>query len=122
MFGFGRAQQAEYMYNLKPFSTISHFIQFDNFNTKTSIINLFWNIGVFIPFGILMPMILKLRLYKLFVVFLCILFVLELIQLISRRGSLDIDDFILNSIGFFIGYGIYRTIALRVNSSRGGIA
>lgn len=41
LFGFGRTPQNEYMYNLKPFSTISHFIQSDSSNSKTWIINLF---------------------------------------------------------------------------------
>jgi len=36
---------------------------------------------------------------------------LELTQLLSKRGSLDVDDVILNSLGFLIGYGIYKAIA-----------
>ncbi|WP_162879256.1 VanZ family protein, partial [Paraliobacillus quinghaiensis] len=38
-----------------------------------------------------------------------ILFSLEFIQVISRRGSFDIDDFILNILGALIGFCIWRT-------------
>ncbi|WP_258881661.1 VanZ family protein [Paenibacillus sp. sptzw28] len=36
------------------------------------------------------------------------LLILELMQLILRRGSFDIDDVLLNTIGAVIGYTVYR--------------
>ncbi|WP_233355016.1 VanZ family protein [Paenibacillus sp. JZ16] len=42
--------------------------------------------------------------------FLTGLFVLEMTQLITRRGSLDVDDFILNSVGVTLGYGLIGVI------------
>ena len=108
LFGFGRTPHKEYMYNLKPFSTISHFLQTDNFNTKTWVINLLGNIGVFIPFGILLPMIIRRGFIIVSILFFLGLFILESIQLVSKRGSFDVDDFILNYIGFLIGYWIIK--------------
>ncbi len=105
LFGFGRTPQTEYMYNLKPFSTVRYFMRTYDLSTRTWSINL---IGVFVPFGVLLPMIFKKSLSKIFIIFLGGLFVLESMQLLTRRGSFDIDDFILNSIGFLIGYLIYR--------------
>jgi len=35
---------------------------------------------------------------------------IELIQLITRKGYFEIDDIIHNTIGFFIGYLVYRLI------------
>jgi glycopeptide antibiotics resistance protein len=110
IFGFGRGVGSVYMYNLKPFSTIEHFIDFDKFNTRTWVINLIGNIGVFIPFGVLIPMTFKMKYTKSLVIFLVGIFILEFSQLISRRGSFDVDDFILNTIGFTFGYGLYKLL------------
>lgn len=120
--GFGRINHPEFMYNLKPFFTISNFLQFDKFNRNIWIVNIFGNIGVFVPFGLLLPMALGGKMRKSFIIFLSGLLVLEFIQLLSRRGSFDIDDFILNSLGFVIGYGIYKILAMWVKSRRGDIA
>jgi len=106
MFGFGRIPHSEYMYNLKPFSTIRLYLQTDHFNTRTWVINLLGNVGVFIPFGILLPLIIQSKIVRTFIIFLFGLLILETLQLLTMRGSLDIDDIILNSLGFFIGYWI----------------
>lgn len=49
---------------------------------------------------------------KSLVIFLAGLFILEFSQLISRRGSFDVDDFILNTIGFTFGYEIYKLLRI----------
>lgn len=49
---------------------------------------------------------------KSLVIFLAGLFILEFSQLISRRGSFDVDDFILNTIGFTFGYAIYKLLRI----------
>lgn len=113
LFGFGRTPQQDYMYNLSPFATIGQFLQFGQFATKVWVINLFGNIGVFVPFGVLMPAIFRMKPLKVYGLFLVGLITLELTQLLSRRGSLDVDDVILNSLGFFIGYGIFKICTLR---------
>lgn len=107
LFGFGRYPYTDYSYNLVPFATIRHFLNIDQFNTNTWVINLFGNIGVFIPFGILLPAACLKQGLKAYGIFLIALIALELAQLISKRGSLDIDDILLNSLGFLIGYLIY---------------
>lgn len=111
LFGFGRAPQDEYMYNLQPFFTIGQFLQMSHSASKAWIINLLGNIGVFVPFGVLMPVVFRMKPLKVYALFLVGLITLELTQLLSRRGSLDVDDVILNSLGFFIGYGIYKAAA-----------
>lgn len=107
LFGFGRFPSSSFNYNLVPFATIKHFLDIEHLRTRIGIINLLGNIGMFIPFGILLPFAgwkKAMRAYGIFLAGLCIL---ELAQLISRRGSLDIDDIILNSLGFWLGYSIY---------------
>lgn len=107
IWGFARMTQSEYMYNLTPFSTIKHFIQIDSFNTKTWIINLVGNIGVFIPFGILIPLVFGVRFIKLLIINFVGLLILETTQLVTRKGSFDVDDFLLNTVGVIIGYLLF---------------
>lgn len=111
LLGFGRrTTYPNYMYNLKPFDTIRHFMQFEQFNTEIWVVNLLGNIGVFIPFGFLLPLIFEKKLRKSLLIFLLEISVLELLQLITRRGTFDVDDFILNTLGFFIGFGVFNLL------------
>ena len=73
-----------------------------------AIINLLGNIIGFIPFGILLPLLLKrARTFKRFFFYaISGIVLIELIQLFTLRGSCDIDDLILNMLGSFIGYTI----------------
>lgn len=107
IWGFGRGVQADYMFNLRPLHTIGSYLRIDDVDTSTWVINLIGNIGVFVPFGVLIPLIWGGRLLKGWGSFIVVVFILETTQLVTRRGSFDIDDFILNSLGFLIGYGVY---------------
>ena len=110
-FGFGRVPSIDYSYNLAPFATIRHFLLDNDVQLQQRIINLVGNIAVFVPFGLLLPFLFeKRKCSKSFALFLSCLFVLETLQLLSRRGNFDVDDFLLNSIGFMIGYGINTII------------
>ena len=99
-------------YNLQPFKTIMLYINnFNSINLDTVIINLVGNIVVFIPLGILLPILFK-RMRKFTVLFLtCTLLIsiAEILQLLFRIGSLDIDDLILNLVGCIIGFMLYTT-------------
>jgi len=118
LFGFGRASQSSYSYNLMPFITIKHYLT--STNKASALINVLGNIGVFIPFGLLLPSIGLRKGLKAYGVFLAGLIILELVQLVSRRGSLDVDDLLLNSLGFWIGYGGYHLITHKLVSNKGG--
>jgi glycopeptide antibiotics resistance protein len=109
-FGFGRVPGIDYSYNLTPFATINHFLLDNNIQLQQRLINLVGNIAVFVPFGLLLPFLFEKRKYwKSFASFLSGLFVLETLQLLSKRGNFDIDDFLLNTIGFIIGYCIFQS-------------
>jgi len=111
-FGFGREYdaQAAYRYNLVPFHTITDFALMRVGGRIDQWINLFGNVAVFIPFGLGIPFIKPYTLYSLLLRFgLCILIV-EMVQMLSKRGTFDIDDVILNSIGVTIGWCLWRYI------------
>ncbi|MDR1324953.1 MAG: VanZ family protein [Treponema sp.] len=109
-FGFGRQAQTEYRYNLQPFSTIDLFIRSKSLRKYHFVINVLGNIGVFIPFGILLPGCFKGSLVKAAIVLLSGLLVLEFLQLVCKRGTFDVDDIILNTGGFIIGYILEKLI------------
>jgi glycopeptide antibiotics resistance protein len=105
--GFGRETSATFQYNLVPFATIGYFLHNPMVTARDRMINLLGNIVVFIPFGWLLPRCFS-RVLKAYSVFLIGLLFLEMLQLITRRGMFDVDDIILNSLGFFVGFGLLK--------------
>nr|WP_309101338.1 VanZ family protein [Fredinandcohnia onubensis] len=111
-FAFSRTEGGEFRYNLTPFSTIkNYFTYYDHFPFHIWIINIAGNIGVFIPFGIVLPILFpKLSNFFLFIFAFAIgITSLEVLQLFSMLGSFDVDDIILNTVGAVIGYILLRT-------------
>lgn len=103
--------------NLIPFRTIAEFAK-GLVNTKAngdSVINLFGNVIMFVPLGFFLPAVFpKARPFRRsMVTALLILCAVEMIQLITLLGSLDIDDVILNMVGAALGYGGYRILTWR---------
>ena len=89
--------------------------------------NLFWinvvgNVVVFIPFGILVPRLISRCQNWVFIILLSLefSFVIEVIQLLSRVGSFDVDDLLLNTLGGMCGYVIFRITTLRKEHRRKG--
>ncbi len=80
-----------------------------------AVINLLGNVIGFIPFGILMPCLLKQSqsIKKFLLYTIGVIIAIELVQLFSLRGSCDIDDLILNTTGALIGYVLWRTVLRR---------
>jgi len=120
-FGFGRITYSDYLYNLVPFKSIRESFEIYIFYVKNYpdiasnsfrnfAINIFGNIGMFIPFGILLPIIFDGKFLKSFIIFEIGIIIVELTQYQTRRGVCDIDDFILNTIGFLTGYALVLII------------
>jgi glycopeptide antibiotics resistance protein len=107
-FGLGRQDQTEYRYNLRPFVTIDLFMRSKSLRMHHIIINVLGNIGVFIPFGVFLPACFKGSLAKAAAAVLSGLLAVEFLQFICKRGTFDVDDIILNTAGFIIGYLVER--------------
>lgn len=109
---FGRTTQTEYVYNLEPFSEIKRFGKY-LFYTGTlgdmARLNIIGNIIAFVPFGIFLPWLShkKLRFIPTFLYSFSLSLAIELIQLVAKVGTCDVDDIILNSAGGIIGYVIW---------------
>lgn len=66
------------------------------------------NIGWFVPFGFLLPIILKRKsLLTTIIAGLMFSFFIETMQFIFYKGVAELDDLILNTLGAAIGYFIY---------------
>lgn len=99
-----------YHYNLDLFREISRFI----IHRKTLgfwavCLNLVGNVVAFLPFGFFLPILHHKCRSFLYTVFFSFEFslIVETIQLISKVGSFDVDDLLLNSIGGAIGWLIF---------------
>ncbi|MCM3708886.1 VanZ family protein [Cytobacillus firmus] len=77
--------------------------------------NLAGNVSAFLPMGIFLPYFFKVlnRLKSFTISMTAMILSVEIIQLVTRRGSLDIDDFILNMIGALIGFGLWKAMTGR---------
>ena len=101
--------------NIIPFSTIIGYIYgllFEDVSTSIVIVNLVTNLLLFAPMGFFIPLLFKNRItnIKQFIILIIILSLfVEILQFITYRGSTDIDDIILNTIGAIIIYALMKT-------------
>lgn len=102
--------------NLQPFETIRRFLWVLEHSNSPGIIhhavvNLAGNVVMFIPLGILLPMLWRSmgRVWAFLPVAVGVILAVEGMQLLTRLGSCDVDDLILNTVGAAIGYCAWRT-------------
>uniref|UniRef100_UPI003FEF2A77 VanZ family protein n=1 Tax=Lachnospira sp. TaxID=2049031 RepID=UPI003FEF2A77 len=105
----GRTPQDGYVYNLTPLKEIKRFMKYiwDNDALgRAARLNIFGNIIAFIPFGIYLPYTSESKLGFISTVLytFSLSLTIELVQLITKVGSCDVDDIILNALGGVIGY------------------
>ena len=118
---YGRELGQEiYRYNLIPFKEIERFWKHRDLLGMHSFYNLAGNVLGFVPAGFFIPVLWKNRRGFLFTV--CITFqmslLVEILQLIFRVGSFDVDDLLLNTIGGILGYFVYKIMASK-NTNKG---
>lgn len=113
--GIEYTQQLKNNMSLKPLFTIKNYFYVVTHHSPQSslyrhcLINLIGNVALFIPAGVMMPVLWKrMRNFFLFLL-MCILAIalVEGLQLVTLLGSCDIDDLILNLSGMILGYLLY---------------
>lgn len=103
------------MSNIIPFATIIDYISrlvSNEINAGIVIINFATNLLLFAPMGFFIPMLYSDRIknIKQFAILMIIItLIVEVLQFITFRGSTDIDDIILNTLGAVIVYIIMKT-------------
>ena len=110
---FGRTTAVSgYRYNLVPFREIRRFlIYYHQLGVMTVMVNVLGNVVVFVPLGILLPAICSGKAKRMRLPFVVIIaavsFIVELIQLVAKVGTFDVDDIILNTVGGILGVVIF---------------
>lgn len=96
-----------YHYNLVPFKEINRFLTYRRaLGMKAVMLNIVGNIAAFVPLGILLP-VFSMQCEKLWRTVLYsfeLSFLVEVLQLVFRVGSFDVDDLILNTLGGLLGF------------------
>ena len=104
---YGRIHGQEiYRYNLVQFKEIERFWIYRSELGIHSFYNLVGNILIFMPAGFFVPILWRNKRGFMFTV--CVTFqmslLVEILQLVLRVGSFDVDDLILNTLGGMLGY------------------
>lgn len=97
----------EYRYNLTPLKEIKRFLNNASQVGMTAVIsNILGNVLAFVPYGFCLPLISKkhCKMYVTTLYTFSLSLMIELIQLLSKVGSFDVDDIMLNTLGGVIGY------------------
>lgn len=106
----GRGASDSYRYNFVPLAEIRRYLTYSHSIGWFGVfINLPGNVLAFLPFGYFLASLSEHRLKGFSVVLFSMEFSIfvELLQLVTRLGSCDVDDVILNTLGGWIGYLIY---------------
>ncbi len=108
-------------YNYVPFKTITETLK--NGITTTSVTQIIGNIILSVPFGIFVLLLFEIpQWWKKLLLALSFTLTIELLQMFiglaigNMYRNIDVDDIILNLLGTYLGYGLYRIIPNRVKS------
>lgn len=94
--------------NFIPFKTIKMYIRYRS--SLNSFANLFGNLFILTPLGILLPFAWKKKhsVFLITAVGFLVSMAVETLQLGLGVGAFDVDDLILNTLGVIVGYVLYK--------------
>lgn len=103
-----------YQYSLTPFWSYQAIAQggVRGITLKKSVL---FNLLLLIPVGALLPTVFENRKWRTVLIGLGFSCLVELLQLITKRGLCELDDIIHNTLGCIIGYGIYNAVRLLIS-------
>ncbi|WP_263706489.1 VanZ family protein [Shouchella tritolerans] len=113
---FAAIGASERTINVIPFASILDMVKTD-LSTMRIMENVLGNIGIFIPLGLLLPVIIKREGRNILFSGILLSAFIEMSQLLFGLGSTDIDDLILNTCGTIIGYWFFKIIKKKAASS-----
>ncbi len=112
-----------YHYNLVPFREIRRFLRYrDALGMEAVLLNIAGNVLAFMPFGTFLPIFSARcrRLWRTVFYSFELSLLAELLQLVTRVGSFDVDDLLLNAIGGFLGFLVFLGLAHAFRGRNGG--
>ncbi len=105
--------QEEYRYNLQPFYEITRYIHYaKTIGYDRVALNLLGNVMIFMPLGYFVPKMFapRMKWWQMMLVAMATSTAVEVTQLVTKVGSCDVDDVILNTLGGVLGFCIYAGI------------
>ena len=121
---FHRLPRTGHEYNLKPFATIHDYFLVMQMRNPWEAglraygwINFLGNILAFVPLGVFLPFLFRPQ-RKIWIFLLTVVLVVsavELLQLWTRQGALDVDDLILNIPGACLGWTGWRFLSKKTS-------
>lgn len=104
---FSRETGNEINYNLELFWSYSQDSDITHYNFWMNI----WNVILFLPVGILIGLAFKkIKWWVVFIVGAFLSIIIEVLQLVLRRGLCEIDDIFHNTLGCMMGFLIIRGV------------
>lgn len=100
-----------YSYNLIPFKEIHRFIAYRAaLGARAVWLNLAGNVAAFIPFGLFIIPVSgrKMGFWAVVLLTFDVSLCVEIIQLVTKVGSFDVDDLMLNTLGGLLGALLYK--------------
>lgn len=113
---FVRNTQAEWTYNLFPFWSYQAIRE----GRDDILVQVIMNVLAFIPIGFLLGTFKGLKCWRVLLVGLCFSILIELLQLVLKRGLTEIDDVVHNGVGCMIGYWAFVGFRKMAASCSGG--
>ncbi len=109
----GRTDGGEYRYNTVPFHEIARYVKYrEQIGWYGFFLNTFGNVLAFLPLGFFLPYVRR-KEYTLLQMMLAgalCSYTIELIQLVTRTGSFDVDDILLNTCGAVLGWLMFLSL------------
>lgn len=105
-----------YHYNLVPLKEIGRFIKYrEALGMKAVLLNIVGNVLAFVPFGAFLPIfsVRSRKFWRTAYYSFELSLLVEVLQLVFRVGSFDVDDLLLNTIGGMLGFVVYA-LTMRV--------
>lgn len=122
---FGRdPAQREYAYNLELFREIKRFYQYRHqLGMEAFLLNVVGNVAAFVPCGFFLPIVSTRgkKWYNTIMICFGFSFCIEVVQLVFKVGSFDVDDLLLNTVGGAVGYLFCHVVQqIRIRRKRRG--
>ncbi|MFD1954575.1 VanZ family protein [Paenibacillus thailandensis] len=79
----------------------------------------FANFAAFLPYGILIPLLFPCRFLRFIGLFLVSIVLIETVQMLTRLGSFDIDDVLMNTLGAAVGFLAQKLVSRSKDTIKG---
>lgn len=103
------SMERTYHYNLVPLKEIKRFLTHWDTLGMAATLNLVGNIVAFVPYGLILPIMNRRNrsFWRMTLWTFEFSLLVEVIQLVSKVGSFDVDDLMLNTLGGILGYLLF---------------